>query len=148
MSSQSVVENTGNQAHITTDLSKSFLWDYATAPYSYTNDSYDAVTLAAGTVMGRISATGKVIPLQSDASDGSQFPIGIVLESRTVDAGDTVTLSLVVSGKVAVSKLIFTKSGDTIATVVSGKRLDDRLGSDTVGIHLETSTENSGYDNQ
>jgi hypothetical protein len=84
--------------------------------------------------------------LDKDASDGSQFPVGIVADEVTVDEGDTANLSLCVCGEVDANGLVFV-SGTTLATVISAKTVEDRIASDTVGIHLVTSTDITAYDN-
>lgn len=147
MSEQTVNLNTGQQAIIHTDTSKIFVWDNRYDNFDYNNDGYDDVTLVAGTVMGRISATGKIKPLRSDNADGSQLPIGILNQGRVVAAGETVTVAICVEGDVVTAKLVFAKTGDTVDTVVDGKRLRDRIGSDTVGIKLVGGTELTADDN-
>lgn len=109
-------------------------------------DSYDDVTIAVGSVMGRIAATGKVVLLDKDASDGSQFPVGINTEEVTIGAGDEANLSLCVAGEVDANGLVFV-TGTTLATVISGKTVEDRIASDTVGIHLVTGTDLTAFDN-
>lgn len=148
MSTQTIVLNTGQQAIINTDLSKIFVWNNRYEKGSYNNGGYDSVTLQAGTVMGRITATGKLTPLRSDASDGSQIPVGILLETQTVAAGDTVDVFVCTSGDVVSGKLVFAKSGDTLDTIISSRRLRDRIAADTVGINLIDSDELTATDNQ
>ncbi|MCE3278034.1 MAG: Bacteriophage lambda head decoration protein [Bacteroidetes bacterium] len=146
MSSNSVVSNTGQQAEITTDLSKIFIWNNRYKSYPYNNSAYDSVTLLAGTLMGTVAGTGYIKPLASGASDGSQYPTGILAEDVTVDGGDLVDLDICVSGDVVEDKIIF-QGSDNLDTTVSSRRLRDRIGADTVGIKLVTSTSNSSYDN-
>jgi len=147
MSDQTVKLNTGQQAIIDTDVSKIFVWDNRFDTFPFNNDGYDDVTLKAGTVMGRISATGKIKPLRSDNADGSELPIGILNQGRIFTAGETVDIAICVAGDVVSDKLVFEKSGDTLDTVVDGKRLRDRIGSDTVGIKLVGGTELTKTDN-
>src|SRR5690606_20531075 len=111
------------------------------------NSAYDAVTLSAGTLMGRVAATGWIKPLASGSSDGSQFPVGVLANDITVDGGDLVTVSICVAGDVAEEKIIL-QGSDTMETTISSRRLRDRIAADTVGIKLVTSTDNSAYDNQ
>ena len=149
--SQETGTNTNNQLTVNSDTSKIFIGDNRHDNFAYAKDNSagtDDITIPAGTLFGRISATGYVIPLESGASDGSQFPIGILREDKTIlygeDYDDEITLC--VEGRVARAKVIF-QGSDTMATVVSSRRLDDRIGSDTVGIKLVASTELTGYDN-
>lgn len=147
MSTNNVVLNNGQQAIINTNTAKIFVWNNRYISASYTNSTYDAVTIPAGTLMGRVHATGEVIPLASGASNGSQFPLGVLASDYTVDAGDTVTVSLCVEGDVVEAYVVLDGS-DTMDTVISARTIRDRIGADTVGIKLVGETELTGYDNQ
>jgi len=147
MSSQEIVLNTGKQAIVNTNTAKVFLRNNRFTNYPYNNSAYDDVTLYAGTVMGTVAATGYIKPLASGASDGSQFPTGILAEDCIVDGGGLVTLSICVEGDVATDQLRFNGT-DNLETTISSRRLRDRIGSDTVGIKLVTNDELTGYDNQ
>lgn len=147
MSIQTIVENTGNQAIINTDISKIFVWEPIDQSFDYTNGGGAAVTLLAGTLMGRISATGLLVPLVATVTDGSQFPLGVLMHDITVPAAGTASLTIAVSGHVAEDKLII-DAGDTLDSVIDGRRLRDRIGSDTVGILLVGGDELTGFDNQ
>lgn len=148
MSTQTVILNNGQQAILDTDTSKIFLWDNRFETGNRTNSTYVDENLVAGTVMGRVSATQKLVPLQSDAADGSQTPVGILNKDWVILAGVTQAVSICVAGDVAEEKLIFTKAGDDLDTVISGRSLRDRIGGDTVGVKLVSSTENTGVDNR
>lgn len=139
--------DTSNQRYQNYDTSFIFLRDNKYEQGEYNNGSYDEVVLQAGTVMGRNSTTGKILPLQSDATDGSQFPIGVLAQNKTVAAGADATLTYCLGGEVAQGKLVFTKSGDDLETVVSDRQLRDRIASDNAGIVLIESTELTGNDN-
>lgn len=147
MSKATLILNTGQQAIIEYDLNKIFIWENRYVKANYTNSTYASVTMLAGTVMGRVSATGKIIPLVSTASDGSQFPVGILAENVTVEAGDTEELTICNYGDVVEDKIILSGS-ETLETVVSSRRLRDRIAADTAGIRIVTSTENTKSDNQ
>ena len=129
------------------DTSKTFVWNVRTATANYTNSTYDDVTLQQGTLMGRISASGLIVPLTSGASDGSQFPLGVLLEDTTIEAGDTQELTIAVAGDVVESKIRL-QGSDTLNTVISGRRIRDRIGADTVGIKLVGADQMTGLDNQ
>ena len=129
------------------DRSKTFVWNARTETGNNTNSTYDDVTILKATLMGRISASGLLIPLKSGASDGSQFPVGVLLADTIVEAGATDVITIVVAGDVVADKIVFDGS-DTLETVVSGRRLMDRIGSDTVGIKLVGDDQLTGYDNQ
>ena len=147
MSTQTVILNNGQQAILNSDTSKIFVFDNRSEKGDRNNSTYVDENLLAGTVMGRVSATGKLVPLQSDAADGSEIPVGILNKDHVILAGATEEVAIVVSGDVVEDKLIFTKVGDDLDTVVSGRNLRDRIGGDTVGIKLVPSIENTGFDN-
>lgn len=149
MSSNTVVENTGNQAIINTDLSKIFIWGNRYDKADYTNSTYDTVTLVAGTVMGRIGATQEIVPLDSAATDGSQYPVGILAQDAVVEDGDTVSLAFCDKGDVAQEKVVLTNGTDTLETLLADDRsIADHIKGDTAGIKLIVTNELTGYDNQ
>lgn len=138
--------DTANQLNINRDDSIIFLWDNRYEPFTHTNITGAEETILAGTVMGRIAATGLLLPLVAAAIDGSQIPIGISTEDITLAIGASAVMSICVAGDVAEEKLIF-NAAETVATLSDGRRLDDRIGADTVGIKLVPSTDLSKYDN-
>ncbi len=148
MSEQTIALNNGQQAIIHTDTSKIFVGKNRYEKGNYNNSElYDAVTLAVGTLLGRISASGDLVPLESGASDGSQYPVGVVAQTVTVEAGDDQEIYFCVAGDVVADKVIL-QGSDDLDTVVSGRQLRDRIGADTVGIKLITqNTEMSAEDN-
>lgn len=146
--SQTVVTSNDNSGILNRiSPNKIFIWDNRYFQAEYNNDTYDPIMLSAGTLMGRISATQKVIPLASGASDGSQYPVGILAEDTTIADGETANLVLCNFGTVVENNVILDGS-DTMDTVISGKSIRDRIASDTIGIKLQEGTENTGYDNQ
>ncbi len=147
MSSNSIVLNTGQQMIINTDLSKIFVWNNRYESGTYTNATYDTVALAAGTVMGRVSATGKLKPLASAAVDGSQYPVGVLADDYSVEEGEDQELAVCVAGDVDQNKLVF-DGADTLSTVIDGRQLRDRIAGDTVGIKLVGGEPMTAYDNQ
>lgn len=130
------------------DLTKIFVGNNRFMSGTYTNPSSGEVTLAKGTVMGRIASTGKLIPLTSNASDGSQFPVGVLADDYVVDYTESATITICISGDVVVTKLVFGNGTDTINTVVSSQRLIDRIQGQSAGIILVGSTQLTGIDNQ
>jgi hypothetical protein len=73
--------------------------------------------LLAGMVMGRVAATGKITPCVVSATDGSQYPIGVCIQTQTVADGASALIPLVNKGRVAESKIDFL-GAETLATVV------------------------------
>jgi len=148
MSTVNQTTNTGQQAITNYDLSKIFLLNNRYATGTYTNSSGGSVTIVAGTVIGRISASGLLLPLVAAASDNSQFPVGISASAVTVANGASVTLTYCIAGDVAEEAVVFQNGTDTLNTVVSGRRLRDRIAADTVGIILKFSNDLTAFDNQ
>lgn len=99
------------------DVSQVFLGNNFYKDFSYTNSTGSTVDLAVGTLMGQILATAKILPNISSATDGSEQPMGILAEAASVANGATVTLSLVIGGRVNQNKLTL-GAGDTLNTVV------------------------------
>lgn len=147
MSTQSQALNTGQQAIINTDLSKMFLGDNRYQRNSYINNSsYDPIPLLEGTLMGRIHASGVYVPFNAAASDGSQFPVGVLAHDISVAGGATVLATIVDMGDVEQSKIIFFTPNQGLETVVSSRRVKDHIAAQ--GIKLISSDEMTQYDNQ
>lgn len=147
MSANQVTVSTNNQQTTNYDLSKLFLLNNRYQAGLYTNSGYVAKSLPAGTVLGRIAATGAIIPLVSTANDGSQFPIGILAQDYTVQAGAITSLMYGVCGDVAQELLSFANGTDTLNTIVNGRTLFDRIQSDSVAIFIKPSVDLTDYDN-
>ena len=138
--------NTNNQLTVNYDYSKVFIGATQYATGDMTNGTGGDLTYPQGTLIGRISVSQELTPLVATAVDGSQFPVGILAEDIFI--ADTVTkeVPIGVAGRVVEGKVIFDGVED-FDTVVSGRSLRDRIGSDTVGIVLIVSTDNSEFDN-
>ena len=144
---QEVKLNTGNAFFIDTDLSKLFLGfenRYENDVY-VNNSTYDPIVLPAGTVMGRIAATGKIVPLYPGATDGSQFPCGILAQSVSVEAGEDVQTAICQSGDVNEAMISFYYPGTSLTRVESSRTTRDWL--TLLGIKLVIADELTGYDN-
>lgn len=74
--------------------------------------------LKAGTVLGRLTTGGKLVPSISGASDGSQLAVAILVEPVSTVAGD-VTAAVYLAGEFNLDWLDFDVSYDTEA-----KKLD------------------------
>lgn len=146
MSKSEVVFNQGNMMIVNTDTTKIFVWNNRYDKALMNNATYDPITVPEGTVLGRISATGKVKPLTSGASDGSQFPVGIAGPGNTViDDGTDGTIYFCVDGDVVEGKVLL-QGSDTLNTVVSGIQIRDRLKAQ--GIKLVSAEQQTHTDNQ
>jgi hypothetical protein len=73
-----------------------------------------AGSLVAGTVLGRITATGKLIKSAIGAGDGSAVPVGILCEAVDASGGDKVA-SIYVAGEFALDFLVFDATYNTDA---------------------------------
>lgn len=149
MSTNSVVYNNGQQAIITTDLTKIFIWNNRYDKGIYTNSTYADVTLLAGQLIGRVGSSQELKPMLSTNTDGSQYPLGILADNYTVVAGAQQELAFCVAGDVAEEKVVLT-SPDALATLIGSttRSIRDHIAGDTVGIKLVASTQNTDYDNQ
>jgi hypothetical protein len=148
MADLTVVQANEQQAHFTTDTGVLFLGDNRYEDNNYVNNSvYATITLEAGTVMGRVATTRVLLPCDKDASDGSQFPVGILAEDVVLAAGQTRRVTICIYGDVNESKVKFFLNQGDLNEVVSSRNYRDRLKSDTAGIRLIASTEMSGTDN-
>lgn len=147
MTTFSTRTGTGSNVLITDyDVKKIFIFDNNYDVANLTNSTYDAIDYPAGLILGQVAATGEVVPLNSAASDGSQYPIGILSANVTIEGGDTREVPFCVAGDVAEEMLVFTDA-DTLETVIEGKQLRARIGSDTVGVKLRFGTDQTRYDN-
>ena len=144
-SSYTSTVNTDNQQTNQYSTEKVFIGDNSYETVAFKSAGTDQ-SLVAGQLMGRVSATGFVTQHTSGASDGSEIPFGILAESIEITAGETPNLSICVKGRVD-KNLVVLSGSDTFATVVSSRRIDDRINGDTVGIELVDSTEMTIEDN-
>lgn len=76
--------------------------------------------LARGTLIGRITASGKLTLSLAAAGDGSQVPIGILLDDYDASAGDT-NCGYYVKGQFNQLRVIY-GTGHTAASVRDGLR--------------------------
>ena len=149
MSKITQIENTRNQQIANYDYTKLALGDNEFVKHDYTASG--DTTLAAGLVLGKVSATGALAAYDPTAIDGSQFPIGILFLGVQEDVTilDTVTesLTLINKGRVAESQISF-PGGVTIDDIIAGdgRTVKDYL--NAMGIILEGGTELTKIDNQ
>jgi len=137
-----------NQSFADYDRTKFLLGDNDFSRADYI-DSGAGSTLAAYLVVSRISATGKLVPWVIAASDGSEFPVGLVwlggAASIAVAASATKSIEYVNKGKVNKDLIAF-PNAETLASVVKGMgRLDDWL--ESLGLVLESGIELTAVDN-
>lgn len=138
---------TGNNVLITDyDQSKTFLWNKRTAKGTIINALYVAKLYKQGTLLGRVGSSKAIVALKSAAVDGSQYPLGILLEDTIIDSQDSLEVTFAVAGDVVESKVVLDGT-DTLDTLIGSRTIRDRIGADTVGIKLVQSTEQTRYDN-
>lgn len=145
--STTVTSQTTNQLFVDYDVSKIFVFDNFYKPGTLLNASGGVKSFPPGTLIGRIGSSDKLVPCASGATDGSQFPLGILL-SDVVDLADAgeAAVDICISGDVVRTKVIYDDT-DTQETVVALRRLKDRINADTMGINLVDSDELTGTDN-
>ena len=147
MSNATEISKTGNFLHTDYDVSKIFVFSNRYESATLTNASGGVKTFLPGTLMGRITASLKLVPVASAAVDGSQFPVG-VLKTQVTDLADATdaTVNVCISGDVVESKVIL-DGADTMDTIIVARPIRDRIASDTMGIKLVDSFELTGVDN-
>ena len=98
--------------------------------------------------MGRVSATGLLIPLAHGAGDGSQYPAGLaymgINVTKTVTDGTTKAIEVVYQGNVDANLISFA-GATTLDDVVGGRRISDWLRD--LGLVLDFPQEQTGYAN-
>lgn len=139
---------TGVQVTTDFNVSKIFIFNNRFETDNETNNyTYSSLDLYVGTVMGRVTGTGVLVPSKASAVDGSQIPVGVLAQDLLgMVPGETRQCTICIAGDVAQEQLIFI-DGDTIETIVAGKRYRDRLQSDTAGIIIRSVTGMTDYDN-
>lgn len=146
MSSATTTSSTSNQRFTDYENAKIFVGDNNFITGNYANDTYDDVTLEAGTLMARVASTNKLVVIDKAASDGSQYPVGVLNKEWTVLAGEDQDVSICIDGDVVESGVVL-PSGTALSDVIDSKTLRDRIASDTAGIVLVGGTELTDYDN-
>lgn len=154
---QTVEFNNGQYANQTTDISKIFVWENRFNNGLFDEPaSGDTYTLLAGTLLGRIGATGKLKICSSVETDGSQFPIGIVAADVTMASLATdVNVYYCIYGDVAESKVLLSGAetfDSTVTVIAAGPLATDYLRTlrdliQAAGIRLVGGTELTAYDN-
>lgn len=63
-----------------------------------------AKTYAVGTVLGKVTSTGKFVEAKETATDGSKVPAALVLEDKSIVAATDTKVLVLVRGQAIVSK--------------------------------------------
>lgn len=140
--------NTRNASFSDYDYSKFLLGNNEFAKATYT-DSGSGSTLDAHVVVAKVTATGALVEWASGASDGSQFPVGLLwlggAASVDVAASASIEAEYVNKGRIDKNLIAF-PGAETLATAVSGHgRLEDWL--EGLGLVLEDGVELTAVDN-
>jgi hypothetical protein len=93
---------------------KGFIWSNRFRSFTYTNSTGNTVTLSQYQVMGLITASSKVEPSVSTATDGSQIPRYILAQEYTVLNGEDKTVVVCFTGDVDKSLVVFSSSGSPL----------------------------------
>jgi len=142
MSEVTSSNQTRNQITNAYDFSKIFLFDNKYQAITLANATGAAVEYLIGTLIGVVTST-----YQKYASGTSNISmIGILAETVSVPANDSVTVQVCIGGKVAEEKVLL-QGEDTLDTVVAYKSIRNRLASDTLGIELAATDELTVADN-
>lgn len=144
MSTGTTTLSTRNQLYTEYDYSKIFIFDNDFQNMTLLEGASAETTFEAGTLLGRITSGGKVIPLASGATDGSQLPVGILAETITLAADAEASVRVCIKGELPVGKIGFDGTDD-LETVVSARTLGDRL--HDLGIYPKNVDELSESDN-
>jgi len=139
---------TKNQAAFDLDRKKLLVASNSFFNGDYANISGALESVALGQLMGRVSATGKLVVCKSAAVDGSQFPVGIMLDVLTdvAIAGTVDGINLVNGGKVREDMLVLDGT-DTLDTVVDGRTMRDQLILNSKDLELVTVEDDTNFDN-
>lgn len=96
-----------------------------------------ADTLAEGTIMGRITASGKWIQYTSGASDGSQIPKGVLITEEVATGVGDIATRILIKGTVRADKLIADGVGDPTQAELDQLRDYGIIALDTTDISLQ-----------
>lgn len=144
MSTAVITLQNGSQMTVNYDVSKMFILNNRYTYAQHTNSTGASETILAGTVMGRIASTGKIIPMLAGASDGSAIPVGILVKDYTVADTVTVSMGICIAGDVTEDLIIC--QGGTLDTVVALQTNRDRLRS-FASINPKPRLDLTGFDN-
>lgn len=146
--------NTNNQASIDYQFKKLVLGKYTTRRIDYANISGALETVEIGTVMGRVDATGKLVPCKSDAVDGSQQPVCLIAEKLEdiAIAGEVNKVLVYDGGEMDANLVVFQNGTDTLNTIVTStggdkKSMQDFLIQNGNSFEFLNTNDSSEFDN-
>lgn len=145
-STATIVVNTDNNLVTNFKQPKIFLGHNRVLAGSFTNTSGGDKTFPQGTLIGRIASSGELEVLKSAAVDGSNIPLGVLAEDTFLLNAASANVNVCVEGDVRQDLLVFDGSDD-LDTIISDRRLGDRILGDTAGIILVPNNELTAVDN-
>lgn len=139
---------TSNFATGDTDRFKIFLQNIETEERTLLNNSGAVKSYATGTVMAVIGASNRLVPFDPAGSDGSQFPVGVLMQDVEDLADNGTTLvNIAIEGEVDQDRLVFDPDTTTLTTNVSGRTVRDLIKASTAGIRPVEVQNNNFFDN-
>ena len=146
MSAFELMLQTANQMTVNYDLTKIFLRNNRSRVDNFDNATGGDLELKPGTLLGRVTATNKLALCASGAGDGSEIPVGILMDEIDILDTENADVNYVYFGDVAEDQVIL-DGVDTLETMVNGRSIRDRIAADTAGIFLVTADELTEFDN-
>lgn len=116
----------------------------------FTVAQYATGVIPAGTVMGQVTASGKLLPITSvTATDGTKFPKFITIDAIDATGGDVTGVTVYTIGRVNESKVNLENSLtiDTFITLETNFAVTIRQALRMMGLNVEASTYISEYEN-
>lgn len=132
------------------DYSQLLIGNNRSKTATYTNGTGATVTLAKGALIGRIASSNKVTPAVATATDGSALPIGVLVDTYTVAAGASITVTFCYAGDIAKEQVVLDASytwTTVIGTAAASVTLEDYVTAHTL-IVMVPGTEHTKFDNQ
>ena len=156
MSSANTVFQNGAQMITNYDVTKLFLGGNRYKQGSLKNTTGATVTILAGTLLGKVSAiavdtanvVGYLRVYDSANIEGGAIPVGILANDLVILAGATaVNVNYCIAGDFDLGKLILANGTDTLATVVAGVAINEKIIAETqlIGVTVDQLTK---FDNQ
>jgi len=141
-------DDTRNQAAFDRTLTNLLIRNNSFLKSDYANISGALETVVVGQVMGRVATTQKLVVCKSGASDGSQYPVAVMVQELTAVpiAGTVDNIAPCNGGVINVNEIVLDGT-DTLATLVNTISMRDHLIANTKGLELIDVLENTDFDN-
>jgi hypothetical protein len=123
---ETLTVNTANHLRVDYNVDNIFLnFPNQQKNFTFVNGTASERTIAAGTLVGITTADQTIAaPLESDATDGSQIPYGILLYDTVIPAGASEEVEALVGygdnqSSIFADMVVLEKVGDTLNTVIT-----------------------------